>query len=73
MTVQVVLAHGEVSTEAHRLGVCSVRCGDCEDPWGPYRNITGVLERQDFTLDSAGAEVDYTVEPLLELDCIAKF
>jgi len=70
--VHVILAHGQVETEAMHLGVCTVRCGVCEDGGGGrFRNITGVLERIDVELDPVTGVVDYGVTEEREADCLA--
>lgn len=74
LPVQVVLSFGEARTEDLHLRVCTVRCGTCEDSGGGrYRNVTGVLEALDVTLDPTTGVVDYAAEALLETDCYASW
>ena len=68
VTIQVILSYGEVHTESAKLGLCAIRCGDCDDPSG-IANITAVLERQDWRLGKDGRTMSFDVEPLLEADC----
>lgn len=74
LPVQVVLSWGQVETESRRLSTCNVRCGVCADyGGGRWRQVTGVLERVDWTLDATTGIVSFDVEPLLETDCYARW
>jgi hypothetical protein len=73
LTVQVILSWGEAVTESRRLRTCAVHCGDCEDPFGPWRDVTGVLESTDWVLDVASGEVTFTPTEHFETACTVRY
>jgi hypothetical protein len=73
LTIQVILSWGEATTETRHLRTCGVRCQDCEDPWGPLRSVTGVVETTDWTLDPTTGVVDYDVKAEPEVDCYVRY
>lgn len=72
LTIQAVLSYGEAHTESYRLRVCDVRCGECDDPYGNVRNVTGVVEQQDWVYDPTSNAVSFEVKSLYEGECQIK-
>lgn len=73
LTMQIVLSFGEAQTESSHLRVCDVRCGTCEDPFGPVRNVTGIVETQDWVYDPATRKVSFEVAQGEETACETKY